>query len=88
MTRKTRKEKIIANLRRELKRTRLRRDLDRQAKIDTQAPALKSTIRSKTSSKINSSVNLSTFIKQDLKRTFALSLLAISLEFMLYSTLN
>lgn len=74
MPKKTRKEKIIVNLRRELKKV----------KTDSQKTIQKSSKRPKTKPKRVQSINLSTFIMSDLKRTLALSILAISLELMLY----
>lgn len=84
MPKKTRKEKIIANLRRELKNTYLRQDKDKP----TELPFRKTVKRAKTKPRIEQSVDLSSFVKRDLKRTLVLSVLAISLELMLYSTLN
>jgi hypothetical protein len=74
MARRTRKEKVIANLRRELRASKVT-DVKKVGKkvqtLNSDEPA-----------------KLVSFVKSDLKKTLALSTLAISLELVLYLTLS
>lgn len=90
--RKTRQEKIIADLRRKLEATRSRSvgekwDVGREVRVSreetltspSQLPITRLT------SHISSPPSISTsFIKKDLTKTFVLAILAISLELVLY----
>ncbi len=93
MSRKTRQEKIIADLRRKLETARIKdenQSIGNEADLENgERETEKSSIRNHSQNMTkNLSLTSTAYIKKDLTKTFILTILAISLEIVLYFLLR